>query len=583
MNPVLARQLRRLKLDASSPPDAETWAKLLTRLDSVFDHNDQTLSRLDRSLKLSSEEMQGIYETLREHEVEIQAKHNQLDTVLDAVQAGVCAVSPEGELLFINDGGRSLLGLEDTALPHASALLPQFQAGNEPFSVESMFAVLEQTPAKFFEHCTLTHCGNSIPVSIHLSTLDKHDIKSFVVMVFQDITDQLKTEADKQHTQKMSTIGNLIAGISHELNNMLTTITGNLFLAKVKLPAEDHILPRLITAERLAFDMGDVIAHLMAFSGQSIVSREMIALNEVIAQETAEFKTQISDKVMLGIYIHEGDVLTFGSSEQIRQLLNHLLNNAKDAVISTPLPNIHVCLEYFIADQAFCAQHHVSLHHYAKLSVHDNGCGIEESQLSRIFDPFYTGKSFGKGKGLGLSMVQGAVQMHHGLIEVESQINVGTTFDIYFPLEEQHQDSAHPHSNKKTLPLPPQDPTDHKQHILLAEDNLIVQEIAKELLLKLGYHVITANDGVEAVKAYKARGQDIGLVLMDIMMPNMNGTTACLKIREIDPHAKVIFVSGYDQNNAQLAELGLENALFLSKPYNITQLAAMVACELEIH
>ncbi len=584
MNPLLARQLRRLKVDTENPPDAQTWQKLLSRLDSVFEHNDQTLIRLERSLTISSEEMQSIYATLNKNELQIQQQRDQLDAVLDAVHAGICAISPAGEVLFMNQAGYDLLNIKEGAANNinAASILPHFHTGSQTLDVPRVFDMLSQQQFYHLEHCTLIQDDGDLPVSIHLSSLGSGAEKGFVVMSFQDVSERLRNEEAKQQAQKMAVIGNLVGGIAHELNNMLASITGNLFLAKARLIGQDEVIKRLDIAERLSFDMGDIIAHLMAFSGQSVVTRESIAFKVLVEQVIIDYATTLPGNVIFGYDICDHNLELFGAEEQLQQILSHLLKNAMDAITAASLPTIQVRLQPYTANEKFCAKHQSKQNiNYAHLSIQDNGCGIHEQSLPHIFEPFFTGKDFGAGKGLGLSMVQGAVQMHNGIIEVESSLHQGTTFHVYLPLESQHENGESPALETSTTHTNAIENTRAAGNtILLVEDDADVQEIATALLESLDFQVITANDGLEGVEVYQQHQHDIGLVLMDIMMPRMNGTTACKKIRGINPQAKVIFVSGYDQNSAQLSDMGLENELFLSKPYDVMVLNEIISREL---
>ncbi|MDQ6988241.1 MAG: response regulator, partial [Mariprofundaceae bacterium] len=429
----------------------------------------------------------------------------------------------------------------------------------------------------------LSQGEQKIPVSIHLSTLGNEISKGFVVMAFQDISERLRNEEAKQETQKMAVIGNLVGGIAHELNNILASITGNLFLAKIKLVGHEDVAKRLDIAERLSFDMGDIIAHLMAFSGQSVLSRENISFKTLVEKSIAEYTDNLSANIMFEHDICLENLELFAAEEQLQQILSHLLKNAADAVVNSNVARIHTCLTLYEADAEFSLQHQVEQHtQFAKLRIQDNGCGISEQALPHIFDPFFTEKDFGAGKGLGLSMVQGAVQMHNGMIEVQSEVGRGSQFDIYLPLENQEErlvlNSAADKLESNAAILATQL---SGKSILLVEDDEDVQATTKAILQSLEFSVMTANDGEEGVEMYRQHQQEIGLVLMDIMMPRMNGTLACKKIREINAHVKVVFVSGFDQNSARFQEMGLANELFLRKPYNVMALHEMIAREME--
>jgi CheY-like chemotaxis protein len=252
---------------------------------------------------------------------------------------------------------------------------------------------------------------------------------------------------------------------------------------------------------------------------------------------------------------------------QLHQVLMNLLNNAQDAVEATDTPLLTISLDLFRTDNAFLETHaYFNAGRYAHLSVKENGCGIPEHQLQHLFEPFFTTKEEGKGTGLGLAMVFGAIKTHHGFFEVESIEGAGSTFHLYFPLVEAVQKASVLQQGSNLAE------EGHGELILLADDEQHVRETGKDVLEDLGYRVLTAQDGQQAVELFEAHSKDIDLCIFDVVMPVLDGDKAAKCIRLLDHKVKIIFATGYDKNR-------LDNAAhetMLSKPFAIEEMSRLV-------
>jgi len=582
MHALLRKQLMALNLEKGCLPDAKTWDQFLSGVDEAYGNSEQTAKKLENALQRASKEVLGLSESLKSNQNELKLAHEQFDTVLGVVPTAVCGISRAGEVLFMNEQACKLLKIlyakhmlhQPVMEVDAYQVLSKFKMDGQGLTVELLFHQLLEENFRSYMDCKLTSSDSDLDIILHLSAPKNAESRNFVVMSFQDISESLSDEREDVKEHKMQAMSSLIGGISHELNNMLAVITGNLFLAKSRVRENDDSINWLKTAEKFAYDMGDVIAHLMAFSGQSVLALEVLDFKALVSKEVGEFVENAPDNVRMELDLCDYNLELFGAEEQLQQLVVHIIKNAMDAMTKTSVPMIKVSLEHVTANAAFCKKHQLgSTEHFAKLSIVDNGMGISDEVLPRIFEPFFTGKAIGEGegRGLGLSMVQGTVQMHHGVIEVDTHKDEGTRIDVYLPLNEQKEEVNEVVEKSETAV---------GKAILLVEDDAFLQSITSELLVEMGYEVITADDGLEAIEVYERRQKDIGLILMDIMMPRMDGTTAWLRIRELNPHAKVVFASGYDRNRSKLEELGLQDERFLIKPYNITELCDLIESDL---
>ncbi|MDX8406541.1 MAG: ATP-binding protein, partial [Mariprofundus sp.] len=245
-----------------------------------------------------------------------------------------------------------------------------------------------------------------------------------------------------------------------------------------------------------------------------------------------------------------------------QQVIVNLLNNARDAVADVPQPEITLKLSGCTVDKHFREKYPELLsNELVCLSVKDNGSGIAKDHLNHLFEPFFTTKEAGKGTGLGLAMCYGALQSHQGVINVKSKMGVGSTFYIYLPLIE--NDSA----SKDNL-TEVEVKSANGETILIADDELHVRETTTEVLESMGYRVLQAKDGLEAVELFKAHRNVISLAILDVVMPHLGGATLAKHLRDIAPDLPLIFVTGYDKDHVLGGSEHIHHSETFTKPVN---------------
>ncbi|MFQ5519400.1 MAG: ATP-binding protein, partial [Mariprofundus sp.] len=383
--------------------------------------------------------------------------------------------------------------------------------------------------------------------------------KARAIVAMQD------AEKKFQHAQRMEAVGTLVGGIAHDFNNMLSGITANLYMAHRQMDSEDG-RKRLGKIGDLTMHAAEMIKQLLTFARKdeaemkafdlSLFTREAFKLASVSIPESINCRSDICHEKLC---IH-------GSATQIQQILMNLMNNARDALTDAEHPEISVSLTSMHAD--------AQKRHYALLQVEDNGSGIAKDQIDKVFDPFFTTKEVGKGTGLGLAMIYGAVQSHDGLIEVQSVPGSGTTFSLYFPVAESTTDSQGDVLQKEVA-------HGNGETILLVDDDAVLRECHRELLLEMNYKVLTACDGLEAYKVYQQHQQSIALVIMDVVMPLLGGVASANRIRKLNPDAKIIFATGYDKANELTTELTADWQHVLNKPLVVEELSDAIRRQLE--
>ncbi|RLL51716.1 PAS domain S-box protein [Mariprofundus sp. EBB-1] len=417
-----------------------------------------------------------------------------------------------------------------------------------------------------------TKSGKFYPAILTISPIKNRsgDITNYVG-IQQDLSSYESLEEQFHQAQKMEAIGTLVGGIAHDFNNMLAGITGNLYLAKQKLQDSPDVIHKLSNVEDITFRAADMIHQLLTYARKDKVRVKQLPFSPFVKETFKFLRTSVPENIQLHQNVCSDAVLIEGDATQLHQVLMNLINNARDALEEVESPCITVKLETFHADKSFIDTHaYFKLGSYAHLSVQDNGCGIPKHQIEHLFEPFFTTKEVGKGTGLGLAMVFGAVKTHHGFIEVDSIEGEGATFHIYLPVL--GQEEVVPSSEQENVPS-----EGHGEMVLLVDDEANVLETSKEVLISLGYQVLTATDGQQAVDLFKAHAEEINLCIMDIVMPVMSGVKAAQNIRHINPNVHIIFISGYDQN----IQSDMENETVLSKPFSIESLSRLIRKKLD--
>jgi two-component system cell cycle sensor histidine kinase/response regulator CckA len=384
-----------------------------------------------------------------------------------------------------------------------------------------------------------------------------------VLTINYEVTERKQIEAQSLHLQRREGIGTLAGGIAHNLNNVLSPVLLAVQLLRQKLPdpAGQELLERLeLNVQRGAHMIKQVLAFARGTEGERAVVQmgRLISDEEKIVQDTFPPSIRVEKKSASDLWP------IMGEPTQLSQILLNLCVNARDA-----MPNggtLSIGAENIWLDERWGRRYlEAKAGPYVLLTVSDTGTGIAPHILHKIFDPFFTTKELGKGTGLGLSTVFGIVKGHRGFIDVHSEMNKGTQFSIYLPaILSSGMDTA--------APQPTELPPGNGELVLVVDDEETVCEITMETLSSYGYHVLTANDGTEALSIYARRQSDIDLVITDMAMPFMDGAATIRALQKMDPEVKILAISGRLEN-AKIAQAASNKAItLLPKPYTIEHL-----------
>lgn len=383
-----------------------------------------------------------------------------------------------------------------------------------------------------------------------------------ILVVNSDITDKKQLEKQFYHAQRLESLGTLASGIAHDFNNILTPIFGVIQLLPPKFPNLDKQTQNLLTIlSSSAIRGADLIQRILLFSRATEGQYIILQLGYVLLELIGIAKQTFPKSITISAQIPTRELWTIlADATQIHQVFMNLMINARDAMSSGG--NLTISAENHQLDEYDALMNlEAKAGSYVVIKVADTGIGIPPELLERIFDPFFTTKEVGKGTGLGLSTVMGIVKNHGGFVNVSSELGKGTQFEVFFPAIEGEVSIA---TLEEAMPI------GKGELILIVDDEVSIQEVTKLSLENYNYRTMIASDGMEALSLYAQNQQEISVVLIDMMMPNLDGITAIRTLQKMNPQVKIIATSGL-LTNSQLA-LEADIKTFLLKPYTTGQL-----------
>ena len=384
----------------------------------------------------------------------------------------------------------------------------------------------------------------------------------------QDITEQKRLEAQFIQAQKMEAVGVLAGGVAHDFNNLLTVINGYSDFLLNDLASDDPKRDDLEQIKRAGQRAASLTSQLLAFSRKQVLQPRILELNDAILEASTILGRLIGEDIGLVVVPQPGLGLVKADPGQVQQIIMNLAVNARDAMpqggkLTIEAANVDV-------DQNYVRRHPAgSVGRYVMLAISDNGMGMDAETQSHIFEPFFTTKGPHKGTGLGLSTVYGIVKQSDGFIWVYSELGKGTTFKIYLPRVE-GEVSEFASYGMEELSL------QGNETVLLAEDEPSMRTLAARILRAQGYTAIEASNGEEAVRIAQEFPGEIHLVLTDVVMPEMSGSTMVSRLEAARPGIKVLFVSGYPTSAIVHHGVLDPNVAFLPKPFTADALARKV-------
>ena len=523
------------------------------------------IAKIDKEfLKIFANQMAVIIEKISLYE-KLESSEHKYRNIVENAHDGIWLINREGEIVYNNRRANKILNKKELI---GLNIYDLFDDKAKKKIVRILRENLDnRTAGDEVNH--LESDGGTFKIMLSSVPLIKGNLYDGSLMMATDLTEKSQMEAKLLQAQKLESVGRMAGGIAHDFNNLLTGIIGNAQLLKNKVQnldsKESHYVDVILkTSGRAA----ELVSDLLSFSrGTQSSQNETTQANYIIKDTFSLLQSSMTKNINLRSNLCKDIPPIQCSATHLQQIVSNLVLNARDAMpeggdiaISTSLVKL---------DENFSAilrqGQTVIPGEYVCMKVEDTGIGIEPDKQSKVFDPFYTTKEVGKGTGLGLAMVYGIITACGGCLNIQSVLNKGTTFELYFPIADRRR-------IKRSMDVNDKAALTGSETILVVDDEPFVRDLAFDILSPAGYRVMFAKDGVEALHVYNAFKEQIDLILLDIVMPKMNGKKVFSKVRKINPVQKILVCSGYDTEELYAKELISQGAFFTPKPFKMYSL-----------
>lgn len=516
----------------------------------------------------------GVYEDISQRK----AVEESRDKALALVES-LLAASPTGIMVYEGESGNCVMANQAMAAM-VGGTQQQILASNfsevelwrEVGILQLAEEVLSDGSTRGIEVCTRTIFDKTIQAEFLLSRFEVEG-RPHLMLIAVDVAARKRLEEEKRqieaqmlHVQKLESLGVLAGGIAHDFNNILMVVLGNADLALMRLPEGIPARENLVQIEQAASRAADLAQQMLAYSGRGNFVIQELDLARTVKEMAQMLEVSISKKTQLQYDFAPDLPAIRGDATQLRQVILNLVLNASEA-IGDKNGVIGIRTSYMECDRSYLSESWIDDRlpegPYLMLEVSDTGCGIRKEIIPKIFDPFFTTKF--TGRGLGMAAVLGIVRAHSGAIKIYSEEGKGSTFRLLLPcLSAQGGD--------------PQQQVDDalwrgQGTVLLADDEESIRGLGQEMLEALGFEVLTACDGREAVEVFREKRKEIACVLLDLTMPELDGEQTFALLRELDPGVRVILSSGYNEHEVSRKLAGAGVSGFMQKPYKLSEMS----------
>ncbi len=521
-------------------------------------------------LKANLDQQQAVA-ALRENE-------SRLQIIFDVIQAGVIVIDYAGKVIFANQRMAEMFGVTMQELIGSD--YSSHVTTDQRLVAEASFRLLltgELESAHYERHYQRKDGSQFWGYLTGRRLVASDGRQAELVATITDMTELKSAEEQRHrseqqmlHVQKLESLGVLAGGIAHDFNNILLAIMGNTSLALQHVESGSPLELHLQQIEKASEKAADLARQMLAYSGKGRFVLEALDLNRLVQEMTSMLEVSLSKKAALRFHLAKELPVIVADPTQIRQIIMNLAINASEAIGDKP-GEIAIATGSLLCDRSYLAENWMDEHlpegRYVYLEVTDNGCGMTKETVERIFEPFFTTKF--TGRGLGMAAILGIVRGHKGLIKVYSEPGKGSSFKILLPASEtvvQPTPAAGTSLGWKGAGT-----------VLLVDDEETVRDVASAMLKELGFEVVVAADGQQALELYRLQGDGIDLVLMDLNMPNLSGEEAFHELRKMDGGVQVILSSGFSEQEVTRKFLGKGLKGFVQKPYSLAALRTVLS------
>jgi PAS domain S-box-containing protein len=515
----------------------------------------------------------------------LQQSEARLRVIFDTSQAGIGQVEPNGTVSFANKRMAEMFGmtLEELIGSSYSSHLHESEraVGNDRMHL----LINGEIPFVSTERHYLRKNGTDFWGYLSCKRLEAADGSLIALVgIIADITERKHAEAERLelerrllHAQKLESLGVLAGGIAHDFNNLLMAILGNLDMSLMKLSPLSAARPGIEAAMNASKRAAELTSQMLAYSGKGLFIVKELNVNELVAENAHLLKAAISKTITLSLRLGQDIPLVKADASQLQQVIMNLIINASEAIgdrpgVITLSTSVQECDATCL--MASRLEDKPAPGRFALLEVTDTGCGMDRETVQRLFDPFFSTKF--TGRGLGMSAVLGIVKGHNGAIMVKSEEGKGTTTRVLLPLADVSR-AEHPQAPGTKEFVQEPHPARLSATVLVVDDEEVVRAVCTAMIEDFGCRVISAVDGEDAIRLLQDRTVKIDLVLMDLTMPRMDGSTAAREMIRIVPDLKIVLSSGYSEHEVSLRFAGLGFAGFIQKPFNLNDLRTLLS------
>ncbi|MBN2419050.1 MAG: PAS domain S-box protein [Deltaproteobacteria bacterium] len=545
-------------------------------IEKIVEERTFQLSNVNQQLLEEIEERKEVASALKRSEEKYRELANSLPQI-------VFEADEKGNITFANRNAFKAFGYDIKEFEKGFNLLQMIAPEDREKASSNINNILRGLKSNGNEYTAVRKDGSTFPVLSHADVIKKDDKVAGVLGVVIDLTQkkieekrQKELETRLQRAQKMEALGTLAGGVAHDLNNILSGIVGYPDLILMQLPENSPFKKPVITMQESGKKAAAIVQDLLTLTRRGVMVDKIVNLNDLVREylESPEHEKLMSYHRDVRVSVDlEDDLLNIsGSPVHLSKTIMNLVSNAAEA-----LPEggkITITTESRYLDQPLRGYDEVAEGDYAVIKISDNGTGISPTDIDRIFEPFFTKKVMGKsGTGLGMTVVWGTVKDHNGYIDVQSILNAGTTFTLFFPVTRAKKPNAATGENLSHY-------SGKGETVLVVDDIYSQIDIAHAMLKQLGYTVSAVSSGEQAIQYIRHHKTD--LVILDmIMQPGIGGLTTYKKILEFNPGQKALIASGYSENRLVNEAITLGAGAYIKKPYTLITLAKAVRMELD--